>query len=169
MSEKKKSSVSGEAKFLKDGLQSYPKALDVIHRFEELVLGACREAFEDSLKRFDGRITKMIGRAKTTTGANTGAKGKWLYAGRYGDLSAVDVGLYWENDGTPSVWASVCVADKSLADWLKGKLSKKERPEAENDEDYKYRFTYYENVSGVGIKGLIKSMKEAMQKWPEGI
>lgn len=117
------------------------------------------------MKNFNGKITKKIGGKRTIVGA----EGKYLYAGKYGDLSAVDVGLYWEKNGTAGVWASVCVADKSLADLLRRKWSKKQRPETEEDNDYKYRFTYYEDISGPSVKELIASMKTAMDKWPTDI
>lgn len=164
MSKKQRLEASVQDKFLGQGLKIYPKAKDIIRCFEETVLNANRNALEIFLKHFGPKIINKLGRAKTTTGAEQDG----LYAGRYGDLVAIDVGIYWENGGTPSVWASVCVEDKVMADWL-WKMIRKRRLEREEDEYYAHRFTSYETVSGSGVKGLNQSMRIAMDKWPKDI
>jgi hypothetical protein len=158
--------VSNHEKFLKQGFQDYPKAINVIQRFEKLVIDASTDALENWLKSINPKILKKLGRVRTSSGT----EGECLYAGRYSDVVGIDTGLYWEKNGVPGVCASVCVTDKAISDWLL-KCIKKQRLviERENDDYYEDRFTSYEKMSGKGMKGLSNSMKKAIQKWPRDI
>jgi len=157
---------ASEQAFIRAGLRSYPQSLDVIERFQKIVLSAIREAFEAGLTGRNGKIWRQIDRIRM----HEGIEGKDLYVGRYGDRSAFDVGLYWESNGEPGVWASVCVTDRAIADWLRKRLERvKGKHYEEEDNDYKYRFSRYEIVPGFSRKVLVNTLRKSIDWWPSDI